>query len=64
MECGIFTGHHASHDNIIQLDYVKKLLKAGEAPTMNIQTTEEIPQEILDKLEKVGIDKSKIKILN
>ena len=62
MECGIFTGHHSSHDNIIQLDYVKKLLQVGEAPSINIQTTDEIPKEIIEKLEKVGIDKSKIKI--
>ena len=60
--CGVSTGLHQSHDNLIQLEYVKGLLQDGEAPSINVQVTEELTSEILEKFEKMGIDSNKIKI--
>ena len=34
--CGIATGKHATHDNIIQIEYVNALLKDGQGPSINI----------------------------
>jgi len=51
MFCGISTGLHKTHDNIIQLEYVKGLLEDGEMPSINVQASEEIPAELLNKFD-------------
>ena len=61
-ECGIFAGLHKTHDNVIQIEYVKKILKEGEAPSINIQVTDQVPDDVLEKLNKIGVDKSKIHV--
>lgn len=60
--CGIATGLHATHDNMIQIEYVKGLLKEGEAPTINVQIEDNVPKETLDQLMKMGVDKKRLKI--
>ena len=59
-QCGIFSGLHSTHDNLIQIEYVKKILSEGEAPSINIQVVNEVPRDVMDKLNKIGIDESKI----
>jgi hypothetical protein len=61
--CGIATGPHNTHDNMIQLTYVKSLLGQGEVPTITVQVKDDIPEELVKKLEKMGIDKQKLKII-
>ena len=46
--CGIATGLHATHDNMIQIEYVKELLNPGETPTINVQIEEDIPKETVE----------------
>lgn len=60
--CGVATGLHKSHDNMIQIEYVKGLLNHGEAPTINVQIDDNVPKETVDKLLKMGIDKKRLKI--
>ena len=60
--CGVSTGLHKTHDNLIQLEYVKGLLEDGEMPSINLQVSEELPEELLNKFDQMGIDKNKIKI--
>lgn len=60
--CGVATGLHKSHDNMIQIEYVKGLLGHGEAPTINVQIEDDVPKEMVDKLLKMGIDKKRLKI--
>ena len=43
--CGIATGIHAAHDNMIQIEYVNKLLKRGEAQTINITNRKTLTKE-------------------
>lgn len=61
--CGIATGPHATHDNMIQFEYVKNLLKDGEQPTINVELHEEVDEGVLQQIERLGIDKSKISII-
>lgn len=61
--CGIATGPHAAHDNMIQFEYVKNLLKDGEQPTINVELNEEVDESVLQQIERLGIDKSKISII-
>lgn len=60
--CAIVTGPHASHDNMIQIEYVKDLLAPGEVPTINVQVDENVPKETYDKLVAMGVDKKRLKI--
>lgn len=47
---GIFSGVHASMDNVIILEYTGIILKDGEMPTMNMQVEEDIPAELLERM--------------
>ena len=39
------------------------MLIEGEAPSINVQITESVSEEVLDKLKKLGIDKKKVIVL-
>jgi hypothetical protein len=34
--CGIATGPHSTHDNVVLFEYAKAILKEGEMPTINV----------------------------
>ena len=40
--CGICCYFHSSHENIVQVLYVNKLLKMGEMPTLTLEGTNKI----------------------
>lgn len=50
--CGIAAGFHSTKDNIILIEYAKNILKEGEMPNIQITVTEEVPQELIDKMSK------------
>eukprot|EP00356_Strombidium_inclinatum_P016253 CAMPEP_0170487632 /NCGR_PEP_ID=MMETSP0208-20121228/6403_1 /TAXON_ID=197538 /ORGANISM="Strombidium inclinatum, Strain S3" /LENGTH=106 /DNA_ID=CAMNT_0010761977 /DNA_START=452 /DNA_END=773 /DNA_ORIENTATION=- len=49
---------------MVQIEYVKKLLGEGELPTITLQVEAGVPKELLQKLDQLGIDKSKIKVID
>ena len=53
--CGISTGLHRDLDNMIQIEYVNALLEVGQAPSVNVQLTDDIPQDMIDKLAEMGV---------
>jgi hypothetical protein len=44
------------------VDFVSKELAPGELPSMEIETVDGIPQEVMDQLEKAGL-KGKVKYI-
>ena len=60
--CGIATGQHKAADNLIQIDYANKLLAEGEAPTINVSNPEQLDNETLNSLKKIGIDTRQLKV--
>ena len=49
--CGICCYYHSTHENIVQVLYVNKLLKKGEMPTLTLEgTNKKIDAEMLKKL--------------
>ena len=60
---GIATGPHSTNDNVIQIEYVKKLLKPGEAPSIKVTETDgSLNNDVIKSLAKMGISKSKLKV--
>jgi len=54
--CGISCGVHTAHGNIIQLEYVKGLLREGEAPSIKVEIAEDVSPGVMENLKKLGID--------
>jgi len=40
---------------MIQIEYVNALLEVGQAPSVNVQLTDDIPQDMIDKLAEMGV---------
>lgn len=62
--CGICCYHHSTHENVVQLLYVDRLLKPGELPTITLQGNKGMDPEMLKKLTQMGVDKNRIKVIN
>ena len=58
---GVAAGPHPETGSVIVVDFVKKELAQGELPTMEIETTEEIPEELKAKMKEMGV-RGKIEI--
>lgn len=49
--CGICCYYHSTHENIVQVLYVNKLLKKGEMPTLTLEGTgRKVDAEMLRKM--------------
>lgn len=59
--CGIATGKHESHQNMIQLEYVNKLLVEGEMPTINIANPEALDKKAIKNIEKIGLSSKNLR---
>ena len=55
--CGICTGKHSSHLNMIQIEYVNKLLKDGEMKTIKVHGLDEknLTPDIVANMNKLGL---------
>jgi len=58
---GVACGHHASGGSIAQLEYAKGILKAGQMQEINVTVTDQVPEKLIKKMKKLGIDTDKIK---
>ena len=45
--CGIAAGKHDSHDNMVQLEYVKAFLENGQTPSISIKISPEVSQALM-----------------
>lgn len=61
--CGICCYQHSTHENVVQVLYVDRLLKQGELPTITLQGDKRMDPAMLQKLSQLGIDKNRIKIV-
>ena len=61
--CGVSCGPHAAHGNMIQFEYVKGLLREGEAPSIKVEIADDVSPEVMENLQKLGIDKKKVTVL-
>ena len=49
--CGICCYYHSTHENIVQVLYVNKLLKKGEMPTLTLEgTNRKVDADVLRKM--------------
>lgn len=46
----------------MQFEYAKGILKQGQTQKVNVTLTDEIPPELIAKMEKMGIDTKKLHI--
>lgn len=56
---GISCGKHPA-GSIAQFEYAKGLLKEGQTQRINITVTDEVPDELIDKMKSLGIDTKRI----
>mmetsp|Transcript_33648 Transcript_33648/g.51915 ORF Transcript_33648/g.51915 Transcript_33648/m.51915 type:complete len:177 (-) Transcript_33648:1143-1673(-) len=57
--CGVGTALHISHDNMVQIEYVNKLLAEGEMKTINIINSGAVSKaQMNDMMEKQGLGKA------
>jgi len=59
---GVAVGPHETEGSMTVVDFVSKELAEGELPTMEIESINEIPQEIQDQIEKAGL-KGKVQLM-
>lgn len=59
---GVAVGPHSKEGSVTVIDFASKELAAGQAPTMNIEYSDEVPQEALDKVEELGLQ-GKVKMV-
>ena len=50
---GVATGKHSSHGNMVQIEYVNKLLKEGEMQTIRVQG--KVTKEVQQTMKKLGL---------
>ena len=58
---GIACGNHASGGSIAQFEYAKGILKEGQMQQINVTVTDQVSDELIQKMKKMGIDTDKIK---
>lgn len=61
--CGICCYHHSTHENVVQVLYVDRLLKEGEMPTITLEGDKRLDPAMLKKLSQLGVDKNRIRIV-
>ena len=55
--CGICTGPHKTHENMVQLEYTKGLLDAGEQPRVKVTVDDELSSHLIKRLKEMGVNK-------
>ena len=58
---GIACGHHASGGTIAQFEYAKGILYEGQTQQINVTVTDQVSEELIKKMKKMGIDTDRIK---
>ena len=58
---GIACGNHSSGGSIAQFEYVKGILREGEMQQINVTVTDQVSDELIKKMKKMGIDTNRIK---
>ena len=57
---GIASGHHSQAETITQFEYAKGILREGQSQQINVTLTDDVPEELINKMQKMGIDTKKI----
>lgn len=60
---GVAAGPHPESGSVIVVDFVAKEIGIGELPTIHVENTEVIPEEVKKQLEDMGVSK-KVKIVH